>query len=60
MQIRSPAVKPETTGEAGTELKPSDPQNTRINKDIPSSPIDASKCGPGKDQERPGPEGHCP
>jgi len=60
MQIRSQAVKPETTGESGTELKPGDPQNTRINKDIPSSPIDASKCGPGKDQERPGSEGRCP
>jgi hypothetical protein len=60
MQIRTPAVKPETTGEAAKELKPGDPQNTQIDKNIPSSPNDTGKCVPGNKQER-GPGGtRCP
>ena len=59
MQVKTPVVKPETTGEAPKELKPGDPQNTRIDQNLPSSPADASKCEPGKNQERPGPEGRC-
>ena len=51
-------LKPDTTGEQAKDLKPGDPDNTRINKnsDVPSSPAEANKCG---NQELKGPDGRC-
>lgn len=58
VQLPPNTLKPETTGEGAKELKPGDPQNTRVNKDnsMPSSPAEAKKCGPG---ETKGPDGRC-
>ena len=58
MQIKSP-TKPETTGESPKELKPGEGQNTNVQGSMPSSPADASKCPPGKDQERKPPSAGC-
>jgi hypothetical protein len=58
MQVKSP-IKSQTTGEETKELKPGDGQNTRIDKDMPSSPAAAKKCDPGQNKEQPGPEGRC-
>ena len=59
MQIKSPAAKPETTGQEPKELKPGDGQNTRIDQPMPSSPAAANKCPGGQNPERSGPEGRC-
>ena len=59
MQLKSQPLKPETTGEAPKELKPGEGQNTRVNRDIPSSPADTNKCNPNK-QERDGGASRCP
>lgn len=57
VQLPPNTLRPETTGEASKDLKPADPQNTRVNKDntMPSSPAEAKKCG----SERKGPDGRC-
>ncbi len=59
MQVKSP-IKPETSGQQPKELKPGEGQNTHIDQSLPSSPADASKCEPGKNQERPGGNERCP
>jgi hypothetical protein len=58
MQIKTP-MKPETTGESPKELKPGEGQNTNVTGPVPSSPAAASKCAPGKDQERKPPSAGC-
>lgn len=58
VQLPPNTLKPQTTGESPKDLKPGDPQNTRIDKNnsVPSSPAEAKKCG---SEERKGPDGRC-